>query len=98
MVKNQLPRTAQRFKIMNIEIKILNKEFYTDGSGTAGNNCKGIWLPSYATPGSAAIDLVCTKDIIICPGECEMIPTGLAIHIGSDFEKNSYFRVAGLII
>ena len=40
-------------------------------------------LPSYATPGSAGIDLVaCLEDpITISPGECELIPSGIAIHI-----------------
>ena len=40
-------------------------------------------MPSYATPGSAGIDLVaCLEDpITISPGECELIPSGIAIHI-----------------
>lgn len=58
---------------MNIELKVLNKQFYEDYQ-----------LPHYQTQGSAAIDLVCTEDVTIYPGECKMIPTGLAMHIGSE--------------
>jgi len=40
-------------------------------------------LPSYATPGSAGLDLrACLEqDTIINPGETILVPTGLAIHI-----------------
>ena len=40
-------------------------------------------LPSYATSGSAGIDLVaCLEEpITISPGGCELIPSGIAIHI-----------------
>lgn len=54
---------------MKIEIKVLNE------------NCG---LPQYQTSGSAAIDLVCTEDVTIFSGECKMIPTGVAIWIGSN--------------
>lgn len=59
---------------MKIELKILDRDFYL---------YMGQQLPSYATPGSAGIDLVCTEDVVIYPGETKMLPTGLAIHIGS---------------
>ena len=41
-------------------------------------------LPSYATPGSAGLDLRACLDapIAIKPGETHLIATGLAIHIG----------------
>ena len=41
-------------------------------------------MPSYATPGSAGLDLrACTEFVmVIDPGETLLIPTGLAIHIG----------------
>jgi dUTP pyrophosphatase len=41
-------------------------------------------LPEYATDGSAGLDLrACIDDeISISPGETELIPTGIAIHIG----------------
>jgi len=66
--------------MMNIEIKIVG-----DSN-----------LPQYATPGSAAIDLVCMEDCIIYPGEVKMIGTGLAIHIGSGAAKP--YNVAGMIV
>lgn len=41
-------------------------------------------LPHYATDGSAGLDMRACIDesITIEPGETELIPTGLAIHIG----------------
>ena len=40
-------------------------------------------LPDYATPGSAGMDLRAMLDapLQLAPGETELIPTGLAIHI-----------------
>lgn len=40
-------------------------------------------LPTYATPGSAGLDLrACLDDAIeLAPGETTLLPTGLAIHI-----------------
>jgi dUTP pyrophosphatase len=40
--------------------------------------------PSYATPGSAGLDLrACIEHVLtLHPGETELIPTGMAIHIG----------------
>ncbi len=40
-------------------------------------------LPAYATPGSAGMDLRACLDsaLTLQPGETELIPTGLAIHI-----------------
>lgn len=40
-------------------------------------------LPAYATSGSAAMDLRALLDdkLTIAPGECEMLHTGLAIHV-----------------
>jgi len=40
-------------------------------------------LPEYATPGSAGLDLRACIDtpILLGPGQTELIPTGLAIHI-----------------
>lgn len=73
---------------MNIEIKILNKEFYKTGNMLLSNPPKIEYkLPNYVTPGSAAIDLVCCEDVILYPGETKMIPTGIAIHIGSHTDK-----------
>lgn len=41
-------------------------------------------LPHYATPGSAGMDLrACLgAPLTLAPGDAELIPTGLAIHIG----------------
>ncbi|STQ73053.1 dUTP diphosphatase [Hafnia alvei] len=40
-------------------------------------------LPTYATPGSAGLDLRACLDeaVILAPGETNLLPTGLAIHI-----------------
>jgi dUTP pyrophosphatase len=40
-------------------------------------------LPAYATPGSAGLDLrACIEHVLtLHPGETELIPTGMAIHI-----------------
>ena len=42
-------------------------------------------LPHYATPGSAGMDLRACIDRVMTlqPGESDLIPTGIAIHIGS---------------
>jgi dUTP pyrophosphatase len=41
-------------------------------------------LPGYATPGSAGLDLrACLESpLLLEPGQTQLIPTGLAIHIG----------------
>ena len=40
--------------------------------------------PAYGTPGSAGIDLRACIDhnMVIQPGQCELIPSGIAMHIG----------------
>jgi dUTP pyrophosphatase len=40
-------------------------------------------LPAYATPGSAGMDLraMLAADITLAPGETQLIPTGIAIHV-----------------
>ena len=40
-------------------------------------------LPAYATPGSAGLDLRACLDtaLLLAPGETQLIPTGLALHI-----------------
>ncbi len=39
--------------------------------------------PAYATPGSAGLDLrACLEQpLVLAPGACELIPTGMAIHL-----------------
>ncbi len=41
-------------------------------------------LPHYATPGSAGMDLraCCDGPVTLAPGQTELIPTGIAIHLG----------------
>ena len=41
-------------------------------------------LPAYATPGSAGMDLRACIDapLVIAPGDAQLIPTGISIHIG----------------
>ena len=42
------------------------------------------YLPHYATPGSAGLDLRACLDaaVVLAPGQTALIPTGLSIHIG----------------
>ena len=39
--------------------------------------------PAYATPGSAGLDLrACLQEpLLLAPGACELLPTGLAMHL-----------------
>ncbi|MBY5923334.1 dUTP diphosphatase [Ferrimonas balearica] len=56
-----------------IELKILDSRLGSE------------WpLPDYATPGSAGMDLRAMLDtpLTLAPGQTELVPTGLAIHIG----------------
>ncbi len=41
-------------------------------------------LPAYATPGSAGLDLraALEQPIVLQPGQAELIPTGLSMHLG----------------
>lgn len=57
--------------IVSIDLKILDQRVRD-------------YLPAYATPGSAGLDLrACAdKPIVIQPGEAQLISTGVAIHIG----------------
>lgn len=56
---------------MKLEIKILNEKIRDQ-------------LPHYATSGAAGLDLRACIDtpIILNPGETQLIPTGMAIHLG----------------
>ena len=42
------------------------------------------FLPAYATPGAAGLDLRACLDqaLVLAPGQATLIPTGLAVHIG----------------
>ncbi len=56
---------------MKLEVKILNEKIRAQ-------------LPHYATPGSAGLDLRACIDqaIMLNPGDTQLIPTGMAIHLG----------------
>ena len=53
-----------------VDVKILDARLYEQP-------------PAYGTPGSAGIDLrACIEhNMIIQPGQCELIPSGIAIHL-----------------
>lgn len=55
---------------MKIDVKVLDA-------------CMRDQLPEYATPGAAGLDLRACIDapLVLNPGETQLIPTGLAIHI-----------------
>ena len=57
---------------IQVELKIVNPKI-----GTV------FPLPSYATEGSAGLDLRACLDapLQLAPGQCELIPTGIAIHM-----------------
>ena len=59
--------------MIDVQTQILDERLGTD------------WpMPDYATDGSAGIDLrACLGEpLILAPGDCELIPTGLALNIG----------------
>ena len=58
--------------MQKIQLKVLNPRF-----------AEKFALPTYATDGSAAMDLRACLDetLTVKPDSCELIPTGLAIHI-----------------
>jgi dUTP pyrophosphatase len=63
--------TFDEASMKNIDVKILDPRMKEQ-------------LPAYATTGSAGLDLRACLDapLTIKPGETQLIPTGLAIHIG----------------
>lgn len=70
MTVSEPPRRSTRLR--SIELKILDPR--------VGDS---IPLPHYATDGSAGLDMRACIDepLTIAPGETELIPTGLAIHV-----------------
>lgn len=56
---------------MNLDLKILDARMRD-------------YLPAYATPGSAGLDLRACLDapMTLEPGQTTLVPTGLAIHVG----------------
>lgn len=74
---------------MNIQIKILNKEFYrVDKMGGSYYD-----TPNYQTTGSAGLDLRITEECSLFPGGTKVVGTGLAIFIGSASQD-----VAGMVL
>lgn len=55
---------------MRLDVRILDQRLRTQ-------------MPAYATPGSAGLDLRACLDapLTLAPGQTELIPTGLAIHL-----------------
>lgn len=67
---------------MELEIKILEKDLYLYPSmeySTIPSNTFG--LPSYATQGSAAMDVRAAHDVMLLPGCTHLVGTGLAMWI-----------------
>lgn len=44
-----------------------------------GGEGSGVPLPAYARPGDAGLDLVCTEDVTLPPGERRTVGTGIAV-------------------
>ena len=59
---------------MEFDVRILDARLRADPAGL---------LPAYATPGSAGLDLRACIDapLELLPGACELLSTGIAIHI-----------------
>jgi dUTP pyrophosphatase len=55
---------------MKVEVKVLDERIRSQ-------------LPAYATPGSAGLDLRACIDapVTLAPGEAQLVPTGMAIHL-----------------
>lgn len=71
----ELPHTTTKLQtapLRHLQVKILDPRL--------GNS---IPLPSYATPGSAGLDLRACLDapLVLQPGDCQLISTGLAIYL-----------------
>ena len=68
---NTPPRPYMPPPIATLDVKILDESIRAH-------------LPTYATPGSAGMDLRACIDapLIIVPGDVQLIPTGISIHIG----------------
>lgn len=52
--------------------------------------------PSYAHPGDAGLDLFCYKDVIIKPGQREIIGTGVAIELPTNQYVGLVWAKSGL--
>lgn len=81
-LQNAAPKLQTTLPLRHLQVKIIDQR--------VGDS---IPLPSYATPGSAGLDLRACLDapLILEPGDCQLISTGLAIYL----ENPGY---AGLIL
>lgn len=63
---------SEQTNTARVQLKILDQRLGSEFS-----------LPEYATPGSAGMDLRALVDhtLVIAPGQTELLPTGLAIHM-----------------
>ena len=70
---------------MKLEVRILDARIHEQ-------------LPAYATPGSAGLDLRACLDgpLVLAPGKTELIPTGMAIHIGDSHHAALILPRSGL--
>ncbi len=59
-------------KHLNVDVKILDPRLHAN-------------MPNYATSGSAGIDLrACIEhNMVIQPKQCELVPSGIAIHLAN---------------
>jgi dUTP pyrophosphatase len=66
---------AHTSPLVRVQIKLLDARLASAGP---------MALPAYATPGSAGLDLRACIDtpLVLEPGQAELIPTGLAMHLG----------------
>jgi dUTP pyrophosphatase len=73
--------------LKTIKLKILDKRIG-----------KEFPLPKYATLGSAGLDLCACidKQLMIFPGQVELIPTGIAIHIADEYTTAVVIPRSGL--
>jgi dUTP pyrophosphatase len=75
--------------MLKLDVKITNKAFFA-----------GRELPSYATPGAAAIDLIAAIDdkVVIRGGETVMIRTGIAVDMSKQGTADGVMSLAALIL
>ncbi len=87
------PNIDRLFRVIDENLQLKTRIVYSNPKGESEMKAIDIKIldprlrsnpPAYATPGSAGLDLrACIEhDLTIHPGEADLIPTGIAIHIG----------------
>ncbi len=87
------PNIDRLFRVMDENLELKTRIVYSNPKGKSEMKAIDLKIldprlrtnpPAYATPGSAGLDLrACIEhDLTIHPGEADLIPTGIAIHIG----------------